>query len=278
MAFSVNTNPSALLALQMLSKTNARLEVLQRQIATGLKVSSAKDNAAVFAIAQRMRGEVAGLNAARGSIDRALSEVDVALAAGEAISDLMIEMKELVVAAKDPGLDSASRKSLNDEFVQLRDQINSIANNATFNGRNAVKNGGNSIQAITDSTGSAANVITIAAQDLSLEGNTVNLLGLTSNISSIADAASVQALLETSLENVNSALSKLGAGAKRLQIQKEFTGKLQDSINVGIGNLVDADMARVSAEYNALLVRQQLGLQALAIANQGPQLILALFR
>ncbi|WCL53673.1 flagellin [Gimibacter soli] len=278
MAFSVNTNPSALLALQMLSKTNARLEVLQRQIATGLKVSSAKDNAAVFAIAQRMRGEVAGLNAARGSIDRALSEVDVALAAGEAISDLMIEMKELVVAAKDPGLDSASRKSLNDEFIQLRDQINSIANNATFNGRNAVKNGGNSIQAITDSTGSAANVITIAAQDFSLEGNTVNLLSLTSNISSIEGAGSVQALLETSLDNVNEALSKLGAGAKRLEIQKEFTGKLQDSINVGIGNLVDADMARVSAEYNALLVRQQLGLQALAIANQGPQLILALFR
>jgi len=278
MAFSVNTNPSALLALQMLSKTNARLEVLQRQISTGLKVSSAKDNAAVFAIAQRMRGEMSGLSAAKGSIDRALSEVDIALAAGEAVSDLMIEMKELVVSAKDPGLDSASRKALNDEFIQLRDQIDSIVNNANFNGRNVVKNGGQSIQAITDSTGSSANVITIAAQDLSLTGNTVNLLTPTSDISTAAGAASVQALLETSIDNVSAALSKLGAGAKRLQIQKEFTTKLSDSIEVGIGNLVDADMARVSAEYQSLIVKQQLGIQALAIANQGPQLILQLFR
>jgi len=275
MAFSVNTNAGAFAALQNLNKTSDKLNQVQTQINTGLKVASAKDNAAVFAIAQKLRGDVAGLNAVKGSLDRASSTLDVALAAGEAVSDLLISLKEKAVAAKDSGLDTASRASLNNDFAQLRDQITSIVNNAEFNGTNVVKNGGTAISAITNDTGS--NTITIAAQDLSLTGTKVSI-GATTSISTATLAAAAVTNLESSIANVNTALSALGSGANRLDLQRTFVDKLSDSIEVGIGNLVDADLAKTSASLQSLQVKQQLGLQALSIANQAPGTVLSLFR
>ncbi|WND02575.1 flagellin [Temperatibacter marinus] len=275
MGFSVNTNAGAFAALQNLSGTNKKLEMTQTQINTGQKVSSSKDNAAIFAIAQKLRSDVAGLGAVQGSLDRALSTIDVAIAAGEAVSDLLIEMKEKAVSAKDTGLDSTSRASLNDDFTQLRDQITSIVSNAEFNGTNAVKNGGDEIVAITDDTGSSA--ITIAAEDFSLAGSKVNIAA-TDTISTQTKASSAVTKLESSITDVNTALSKLGAGSNRLSLQKDFTTKLSDAIEVGIGNLVDADMAKTSANLQSLQVKQQLGLQALSIANQAPGTVLSLFR
>jgi len=275
MAFSVNTNAGALVALQNLNKTSSLLQQTQAQVNTGLKVGSAKDNSAVFAIAQKLRADVSGLNAVKSSIDRATSTLDVALAAGEAVSDLLIQMKEKAVAAADAGLDSSSRTALNDEFVQLRDQISTIVDNAEFNGINSVKNGGNAIVAIINDSGS--NTISIAAQDLSLTGSNVTLTAA-SAISTSALAASAVTRIDASITNVNTSLSKLGAGSRRLSLQKEFVGKLSDAIEVGIGNLVDADLAKTSAQLQSLQVKQQLGLQALSIANQAPSTVLSLFR
>ena len=275
MAFSVNTNAGAFAALQNLNKTTAQLNTVQTQINTGLKVASAKDDAATFAIAQKLRGDVAGLNAVKGSLDRSASALDVALAAGEAVSDLLIELKEKAVAAKDSGLDSASRTSLNDDFKQLRDQITSIVDNAEFNGTNAVKNTGDAIIAITNDSG--GNTITIAAQDLSLAGTKVTI-SAASSISSQGIASTAVQNLDSSIANVNTALSALGSGANRLELQRGFVDKLSDAIEVGIGNLVDADLARESANLQALQVKQQLGLQALSIANQAPSTVLGLFR
>jgi len=275
MAFSVNTNAAALSALQNLTKTDMKLQDVQTQINTGFKVASSKDNAAVFSIAQTLRADVSGLNAAQSSIDRAQSTIDVAIAAGEAVSDLLIEMKEKAVAAKDAGLDTASRTALNDDFTQLRDQISSIVENAEFNGTNAVSNGGSDIIAITNDDGSST--ISIAAKDLSLAGSLVTLTAGT-DIASAGAASATVANIESSIANVNTALSELGAGANRLDLQKSFVSKLQDSIEVGIGNLVDADMAKASADLQALQVKQQLGLQALSIANQAPQTITSLFQ
>ncbi|NVJ97580.1 MAG: flagellin [Alphaproteobacteria bacterium] len=274
MAFSVNTNAGAFAALQNLNSTSSNLNTVQGRINTGLEVSSAKDNAAVFSIAQKLRADVSGLNAVKSSLDRALSSIDVAVAAGEAVSDLLIEMKEKAVAAKDSGLDTASRTALNDEFEELRDQITSIVNNAEFNGTNAV-DGSSAIVAITNDDGS--NTITIAAQTLSLGGSSVTVAG-TTTIGSASAASSAVALIDASISNVNTSLSALGAGAKRLELQKDFVGKLSDTIEVGIGNLVDADLAKESASLQALQVKQQLGLQALSIANQAPSTVLGLFR
>lgn len=275
MAFSVNTNAAALDALQNLNRTSGELERVQTAINTGLSVASAKDNSAIFAIAQTLRADVSGIRAATSSIDRALSTIDVAIAAGEAVSDLLIEMKEKAVAAKDAGLDTASRDSLNNDFSQLRNQINSIVDNAEFNGTNVVESGGDAIVAITNDDGT--NVISIASQDLSLGGDHVTITA-TQSIGTAAAASSTVENIESSIANVNTTLSRLGSGANRLELQANFVNRLRDAIEVGIGNLVDADLAKESAELQALQVKQQLGLQALSIANQAPQAVTGLFQ
>ncbi len=273
MAFSVNTNEGALVALQSLTKTNKNLAIVQGRINTGLKVASSKDNAAVFNIAQKLRSNLAGLSAAKSSIDRASGSIDVAIAAGEAVSDLLLQMKEKAVAAKDAGLDTDSRIALNDEFKELRDQITTIVENAEFNGVNAVQT--DAIVAVLNEDASKS--LTIAAQGMSLGGSVVTVT-TTQTISASTAAGTALTNIEASITNVGKSLAKLGAGAKRLGIQKEFMMKLSDSIEVGIGNLVDADMAKESANLQAFQVKQQLGLQALSIANQAPGAVLALFQ
>jgi len=275
MAFSVNTNAGALAALQNLNSTNTSLNTTQNRINTGLEVAGAEDNAAFFAIAQRLRSDTAGLGAVSDSLDRSLSALDVGIAAAEAVSDLLIDLKERAVAAADVGLDSDSRSALNDDFGQLRDQITSIVNTAEFNGTNIV-NGQNGINAITDDTGSSANRLTITGSDLSLSG-TVVTIGSTQALTSATAAGSAVSAIETSIDNVNTVLARFGAGSNRLELQANFTSTLSDAIEVGIGNLVDADLAQEAANLQALQVQQQLGLQALSIANQAPSTVLGLF-
>ena len=275
MAFSVLTNAGAFAALQNLRSVNTELANTQQRIATGLRVSSAKDDAATFAIAQNLRSDIAGLDAVQASLSRASSSADVALAAGEAVSDLLIELKEKAVAAKDSGLDTASRQSLNDDFEQLRDQITSIVENAEFNGTNILSGVGDIISAITDSVGD--NTVQIGEQNLTLGGGNV-LITATQGIATAAAASAAVDAIEQSIANVNSALSSIGSGARRIELQTNFTQKLSDTIEVGIGNLVDADLAAEAANLQALQVRQQLAIQALSIANSAPSSILQLFR
>ena len=219
MSFSINTNGASLTALENLSATNMQLNTTMAHINTGMKVSSAKDNAAVYAIAQNLRANVAGLSAVTQSLNTASSATDVALAAGQAVSDLLTQMKAKAVAAKDPGATSATRTALNDDFVQLRDQITTIVDNASFNGINAVKNGGSAITAITNDTGSST--IKIAAQDLSLTGTNVAITA-GSTITTSALASGVVASISTSIDNVNKALSVLGSGSSRIRDADDF--------------------------------------------------------
>ena len=150
MAFSVNVNASALSALRTLNATTKDLEAVQTRVNTGLRISSSKDNAAVFSIAQKLRADLRGYNAVKQSLDRGISTVDVSLAAAGAISDLLIEMKEKAVAAADKGLDTSSRKALAEDFTALRDQITTIVANAEFNGTNLIDAGADKIVAITN--------------------------------------------------------------------------------------------------------------------------------
>jgi len=272
---TINTNPGAMIALQNLNKTNMDLQQVQQRINTGLEISSAKDNGGVFAIAQSMRADVAGYKAVSQSLDLAQSTTDVALAAGEAISDLMVEMKEKALAAKDSSLDTASRNALNEDFVALRDQISTIVENAEFNGTNLISNGASDITALANADGS--NTITIQAEDLSLTGGSLSL-STASTIDSVASASTAVDAIETGLDNLNSALARLGTGSKSLEIHSTFVGKLSDALEKGIGNLVDADLAKESARLQSLQVKQQLGTQALSIANSAPSSILGYFR
>lgn len=275
MTFSVNVNPSALTALRNLNQTNADLATTQNHINTGLRISSAKDNAAVFSIAQKLRGDVRGLNAVQQSLDRGISSVDVALAASNAISDLLLEMKEKSVAAADSGLDSTSRTALSQDFTALRNQITSIINNAEFNGTNLIDDGSDAIVAITNAD--ATQTLSVGHQNLTLGGSVVTITS-TQDIDTQSEATAAVSALNASINNMNSVLTKLGSGSTALEQNRDFAGKLQDVIETGIGNLVDADMAKESARLQALQVKQQLGIQALSIANQSPQSILSLFQ
>lgn len=275
MTTSVHTNTSALIALQNLNKTNERLADVQGRINTGLKVQGAKDNASVWAIAQGQRADVGALQAVKMSLDRATSITDVALAAGETVSDLLNQLKEKVVAAKDASLDTAARNALNADYKAIIRSIGDAISNAEFDGANILDGSLTNIRFIANAD--ADSFITLQGKNLSL-GGAILEMGATSSINTMTNATAVLAQLQDSITQVNAALGEIGSQAKQIAQHNTFVSKLMDTLETGIGNLVDADLARESARLQALQVQQQLGAQALSIANTAPQVILSLFR
>ena len=272
---SVNTNYGAMVALQQLNSTNSQLEMTQTRINTGMKVSSAKDNGAIYAIAQGMRADVAGYGVVKESIDRTSSTVDVAIAAGEAIGDLLIDMKEKALGAADSSLTTSQRSAFNEDFKALRDQVATVISNAEFNGVNLINNTTASVEAFASSDGGS--VITVLDENLSLGGSIVTLAA-TASLDTVTNASAAVGTIETSLTNLNQALARLGTASKALGIHSDFVTKLSDVTEKGIGNLVDADLAKESAKLQALQTKQQLGVQALSIANQASGIALSFFR
>jgi flagellin len=272
---SVNTNIGAMVALQNLNATSSELMSTQNRIFTGLKVASAKDDGAAFAIAQTQRATVSSLDAVKDSLSRGSSVVDVAMSAGSSVSDMLTQLKEKALAASDTSLDTTSRTALNNDFTSIRDQITKTLSNATFNGINLVNGTNANITALANADGTGK--ITVAGQDMSLGGSVVTLAA-TASFGTATSAANLLTTIDTSINNVSSSLASLGTSSKALDNHAAFVGKLQDSITAGIGNLVDADMAKESAKLQALQTKQQLGVQALSIANQAPQTALSLFK
>ena len=273
---SVNTNVGAMIALQNLSQTNSELGMVQNRINTGKKVNSAKDNGAIWAIAQNQRAEMGALNAVKDSLQRGQSTVDVAMAAGESISDLLLQMKEKALAATDETLTSASRDALAEDFDSIRDQITSVIENAQFNGANLLDgslSGGYKALASADGT----STIDVGDEDMSLSGSIVTL-GAADSIGTTSDASAALTAVDSSIANVSAALARMGTSSKALGTHLTFVGKLQDSLEAGVGNLVDADLAKESARLTALQTKQQLGVQALSIANSSTSMLLGLFR
>jgi flagellin len=275
MGLSVHTNDAALIALQNLNNTGSQLGEVQNRISTGLAINGAKDNAAVWAIAQGQRADVGSLSAVKSSLDRATSIADVASAAGATISDLLVQMKANVVAALDPSLDTASRNALDSAYKAELRQITSIVQNAAFDGANLLNGSVSQIKFIANAD--ATGFITLSSQNLSLGGSLITVPG-TSSITSVAAASIALAQLSASITNTNAALGNLGSQSKEISNHNLFVQKLSDQLTTGIGNLVDADLARESARLQSLQVQQQLGTQALSIANQAPQIILSLFK
>ena len=276
--YSVNTNRNAMIALQNLNVTGSELGVAQQRISTGRKVDSAKDNGSTWAIAQSMRATSTSLNAVKDSLQRGQSTLDVALAAGSTVSDLLLQMKEKALAASDTTLDSSGRSALNEDFKALRDQLAKTVSNADFNGTNMIKSGGSSLAALANAAGTSK--ITVAAQSLALGG--ANLTGITSTSSiGTGTASTAQAMIatvNTAIGKVSTALAKMGTGSKAFDLHLSFIMKLQDTLDGGVGNLVDADLAKESAKLQSLQTKQQLGVQALSIANQSTSALLGLFR
>ncbi len=398
---SVNSNYGASIALQNLNSTNKELNEVQSRINTGFKVSSAKDNGAVFAMAETQRARVTSIAAVKDGIDRASSAIDVALAAGDGIGKILKEMKTKAVAAQAEDLTSDQRAAIQADYDELRANINQIANGAQFNGMNLVASGGQNLSVLMsdlatgtkgtminatgvtgvvpglasvladtfgfagtetiqfqlDGTGIGTVTVTssmtvqgymdevatqtggrisasynqgtgvmsyrssegvLTTNDLTIVGTgtagdesaflgvgetniaatgssvttTVTNLDFTvggsgalagissaaSTLSSASASVTVSGTIDTAMVTLNRQLATMGSQAKALDIQNDFLGKLSDTIEQGISNLVDADLAKESARLQSLQIKQQLGAQALSIANQAPSLVLSFFR
>lgn len=273
MTTSIHTNTSAMIALQNLNRTNDQLAATQSRVNTGLKVQGARDNAAVWAVAQGQRADRGSLEAVTTSLNRATSIADVSLAAGEQISDILLELKQKATAAADPSASTATRTSYNDEFQALLSSIDSFANNAIFDGANILDGSATTTLNFLASA-DGAETIALDRQDLTVAG--LSLTG--STLTSLANATTALAAVNAAITTSSARLAELGAQSKQIERHTTYVGKLSDALEAGIGNLVDADLAKESARLQALQVQQQLGVQALSIANQAPQVILSLFK
>ena len=243
---SINTNYGASIALQNLNKTNAQLEMTQNRVNTGMKVSSAKDSGAIYAIATGQRANMGAMESVRASMQRGQSIVDVALAAGDTVTAALEEMKGLAVSIA--GSTGAAQTSYLAEYNALGTEIASAITGASFDGVNSLT-----------ALGSNAAITAV-------------------NTGSITAANATTANVDAAIAATTSTLSTLGTQSKSLGRQISFVNKLQDALEAGVGNLVDADLAKESAKLTALQTKQQLGVQALSIANSSSQTLLGLFR
>jgi flagellin len=229
---SINTNYGAAVAAQSLAATSRDLERVQNRVTTGQKISSAKDNGAIWAIATTQRANSKALDATINNLQRTQSINDVGLAAGDSIIAALTEMKTLAAAIQAGGTVTAYQA----DFTALAAEITAAAAAATFDGTAAFG--------------------TVPANP----------------------AAETTAAVQTSIDAWAGVLQTLGTSSKSVERQITFNTKLQDALEAGAGNLVDADLAKESAKLTALQTKQQLGVQALSIANQSSGILLSLFR
>ena len=274
MANSINTNRGALVALQTLNATNKSLETTQNRVNTGMKVSSAKDNGAIFAIATSQRAEMGAQDAVKQSLQRGQSIVDVALAAGETVVEALTELKSLAVAIQDAPTTGDTQTKLHADFTAITNEITAALAGAKFDGVNLFSANTAAIQ-VTTSTAATGNKFSLKA----ITADATNPLSNGTYNLATADATNrTAANVDAAINSFTTILADFGTKSKSLDRQLNFVSKLQDSLETGIGNLVDADLAKESARLTALQTKQQLGVQALSIANQASSTLLSLFR
>jgi flagellin len=300
-------------ALQSLTATNKALTETQSRISTGFRVANASDNAAYWSIATSMRSDNSALSTVQDALGLGAATVDVAYAALDSAIDIVDQIKSKLIGARQPGLDRAKIQA---EITQLQSQLSGIAGAATFQGQNwlsvdssaAGYSATKSIVSSISRTGGSISVQTISINtspmvlfDADAAGvgildatrdavtGAVNAAGTftvsTLSISALTDSAADLATLDGYIKGADLAISEmtaaataLGAAKARIEIQQDFVQGLMDAIDAGVGQLVDADMNEESTKLQALQVKQQLGIQALSIANSSSQNILALFQ
>lgn len=305
---SILTNSAAMTALTSLQATNASLETTQYRISTGLKVGQASDNAAYWSIATTMRSDNKALGTVQDALGLGSAKVDVAYTGMNSAIDVVDEIKAKLVAAREPGVDKSKIQS---EIGELQNQLTSIATSASFSGENwlshdssaaaysATKDIVASFNRAADGTVSVG-VVTVdtsasklfdanagATGILDTNFTTTGAGAVTVSVSNLditaaniddTDIDEMISAVDGALLSMTTAASDLGASKGRIDMQTEFVSSLMDAIDRGIGTLVDADMTKESTRLSALQTQQQLGTQALSIANSSAQSILSLFR
>ena len=306
---SIMTNTAAMTALSTLQQTNKNMEMTQNRISTGLRVATATDNAAYWSIATTMRTDNNALSTVSDALGLGAATIDVAYTALESTIDVVDEIKSKLVAARQPGIDRAKVQA---EVSELQNQLTSIASSAVFSGENwlsvdssdADYNGTKTIVSSFSRAGDGSISIGTIAVDitatelfdandqsgiLDTESTTTNgavaysvstldISAFTDTDADLADLEEMIATVDGAIGSITTAASNLGAVKTRVNLQQDFVGNLMDAIERGVGQLVDANMEEESTKLQALQVQQQLGIQALSIANSTSQNILSLFR
>ena len=273
MAFSVNTNNGAMVALQSLGRTSSDLQMTQKRISTGFRVADAQDDGAAYAVAERVRGDIAGTTSANDQLGNAKGMISVTNTALSNVDKTLQTLKGLTVKLADGTLTTDQRSQYQAQAKELTNNINSFIKSATYNGRNI----------LNDPASVANNIV----QDSAGTIYTINGYKAVTNIyngvsganaftaGDAAAALTATGAMTTAITNTLSQLNQFGSYANYVDAQITYNSDVIDAQNQGLGALVDADMAKESAQLQALQIRQQLGTQALSIANQAP---LSLFR
>ena len=281
MTLSIRTNPEALAALRNLNAAGSRVNEIGAQVSTGLKVRGAKDDASNFAIAQGLRADVRAMNAVVQGLNNAKGIARVALAGATAVSDLMTDIRQKITEGANAGNTAQQQQILQNDYEEMLGQMRQILENSEFNGVNIL------IEVAIPfnlAVGTVRDVDVLSNLDggtLRLDGQRLDLTYAVLNnedISTPANALNALTAFEQEEERVATTLGSLGANLRALELQVNQVQATLDAIEEGLGNIVDADMARASADLTAAQVRQQLSVQTLGIANNAPQIALGLFQ
>ena len=276
MGFSVNTNSQAVLALQSLGKTDRELSAVQKRVSTGFRVADAKDDGGAFAAALAVRSDTAGLQAVNEQLGGIKGIVETTFASLGKVSDTMKELRQVVTRLADSSTNTEQRTQYNAQFTALTTQIGTFLDDAKYNGRSLLSTTAPSGGDIDVLRNEDAETFQLVATDGAAIKTALTVSG------GFATASAAATFLTTTFNTqegaVATALNRYGTDLKYVENQITFNADKIDSLNNGLGALVDADLAKESAKLQALQVRQQLGIQTLGLANQGPQVLLSLFR
>jgi flagellin len=298
---SVNTNIAAQVALQSLNTTTTQLQGTQKQISTGYRVADATDDGGAFAIAQRVRGDVAALTTVNQQLGNAKGLVGTTLSGLTTISNYLTSAKSLLVDIADQSVPQGQRDQYVASYKTLVQEVADTTDNATYNGQTLLGSAAGSVPGTSTSVINNENgaTTTIAGEDTSTLANMLaTFIGSTFTrtaagadtfgpIAAGADqGAAATALAGTSgptsfaitQTSVLDQLNQAGADSNYLDATISFNSTKIDTVNAGLGSLIDADLTKESATLQALQIREQLGTQALSLANQAPQALLSLFK
>ncbi len=268
---SINTNVGALIALKNLGSTSSRLDTVQNRVSTGYRITSPRDDASNFSIAQGLRADLKAFDAVQQSLSSGRGILAAAIAGATSVSDLLADIKKKAIEASNPANTASQQTILSADFNSMIAQLNTFVTNAVYNGRNLVSAGSTGVTITSTITGGQLTI-----NEASAVGAVSANLSL--GVSTTGDALTLISTIDVEITAVGAALGTLGANSKDIEFLGTFTTTLADAVTEGLGALVDADMAKESAALQSLQVKQQLGVQALSIANQRPQILLSLFR
>jgi flagellin len=286
---SVNTNLGAMVALQSLNRTNEQLNAVQKRVSTGFRVADARDDGAAFAVAQGVRSDMAGLTSANEQLGGVKGILDTTLAGLNRVSNLMVEVRGVLVKLADGTISADQRTQYQAQFDTLREQVATVMRDASYNNRSLVTTSGTAVSGLVGTAPSslvAGSIVTVR-NELGANYTIDEVDGETLLVASAPTSATAAASMLTGtgtndlltvMSAISTALNDFGNSARFVDAQISYNRQKLDSLESGLGSLIDADLAKESARLQALQIRQQLGTQALGIANQAPQSLLSLFQ